>query len=284
MKQLTSGMASHVASGTTSLAWAVKLTRTDGQVFRFVSATREATLDSELYLAAPGFDLTSITCTLGYEVDTLKLIVLTDNDIEHADFLTGRWNGTRVEFNQYNWADPSDGFIPWPTYKVANTRRIVGGFELELRDLRQLLRQDYTLTTSKTCANRLGDALCRVDLAGSPGFTYAVEVTSVASRLVFTTDLAQPAGWCIGGTITFDSGLYAGLPLLVSNQTAGGVITLAEGDRIIEAVTIGQTASITAGCRKRLGPDCRDKFNNVINFRGARHAPSSSQLAGSDSA
>lgn len=280
-KTLSAGMQAHVAGRTKSLAWAVKFTRADGDVFRYVSARRAVTLEGELYTAAPGFDLSSITCTLGFDVDTLKLTVLTTTDLEHADFLAGRWYGARVEFNQYNWADPTDGFIPWPTYKVADVRRVLGGFELELRDLRQLLRQDYTLTTGKTCVHRLGDALCQVDVAGS--YTYAVTVSAVASRLVFTvTGLGQPAGWCVGGHITFDDGLYAGMPLLVSGQTAGGEITLAEGDRIVESVVIGQTASITAGCRKRANLDCESKFGNIINFLGARHAPSSSRLAGSD--
>lgn len=275
---MSAGLLAHVAQPVTSLGWAVKFTRPDGQVFRYCTSRRAQTIEGELYAAAPGFDLSSITCTIGYEVDTIKLTVLATSDLEHADFLTGRWYGTRVEFNQYNWAAPEDGFIPWPTYKVANVQRVVGGYELELRDLRQLLRQDYTLVTGKTCGRRLGDAGCQVDVAGS--YTYAVTVTAVASRLVFTADLVQPAGWCIGGEITFDSGLYAGMPLLVSEQTAGGVITLAEGDRIVQAVEVGQTASITAGCRKRHGEDCRDKFHNVIRFLGARHAPSSNRLAG----
>ena len=281
MKTLSADMQTLVAGKARTLDWAVKLTRTDGQVFRYCTSRRAKTLDGEVYDTAPGFDLSSITCTLGYEVDTLKLTVLADTDLEHADFLAGRWYGCRVEFNQYNWADPSDGFIPWPTYKVADVRRVLGGFELELRDLRQLLRQDYTLTTGKTCVHRLGDALCQVDVAGS--YTYAVTVSAVASRLVFTvTGLGQPAGWCVGGDITFDDGLYAGMPLLVSGQSAGGEITLAEGDRIVESVVIGQTASITAGCRKRANLDCEAKFSNIINFLGARHAPSSSRLAGSD--
>lgn len=283
MKALETGMAAHVESGSQKLAWAIQITRSDGEIFRYVSATRNATIEGNAYEAMPGFNMSSITCTLGFSVDTLKLTVLTTSDLEHSDFLSGRWYGARVEFNQYNWSDPADGFIPWPIYKVADVQRILGGFELELRDLRQLLRQDYTLTTGKTCVLRLGDALCQVDVAGS--FTYAVTVSAVASRLVLTvTGLGQPAGWCIGGDITFDDGLYAGMPLLVSGQTAGGEITLAEGDRIVTPVVVGQTAVITAGCRKRLGPDCRDKFDNVIRFLGARHAPSSSQLSGSDSA
>lgn len=283
MKTLSAGLQALVAGNARTLDWAVTFRRTDGEVFRYVSASRAVTIDGDLYAPTPGFNLSSITCTLGYEIDTLQLTVLTDTDLEHADFLAGRWYGCRVEFNQYNWANPSDGFIPWPTYKVADVRRVVGGWEMELRDLRQLLRQDYTLTTGKTCVRRLGDSGCQVDVAGD--FSYPVTVSAVASRLVFTvTGLGQPEDWCVGGHITFDDGLYAGMPLLVREQSGASVITLAEGDRIVTPVVIGQTAVITAGCRKRLGPDCRDKFDNVIRFLGARHAPTSSQLAGSDSA
>ena len=38
------------------------------------------------------------------------------------------------------------------------------------------------------------------------------------------------------------------------------------------AVQVGDTFSIVAGCRKRL-EDCRDKFDNVLNFRGEPHRP-----------
>jgi uncharacterized phage protein (TIGR02218 family) len=279
VKTLTAGMQSHVASGSQKLAWALQITRTDGEVFRYVSASRGATLAGDVYVPAPGFTVSSMTCTLGYSVDTLTLTVLTDTDLEQADFLVGRWYGARVEFNQYNWSDPTDGFIPWPTYRVADVRRVIGGFELELRDLRQLLRQDYTLTTGKLCENRLGDARCQVDVAGE--FTYSFTVTSVTSRLVFTDSaLGLDANWCIGGVVTFDDGLYEGLPLLVREQSAGGQITLAEGDRLVTPIDVGQTGTITAGCRKRLNLDCRDKFDNVINFLGAKHSPSDNDLAG----
>jgi uncharacterized phage protein (TIGR02218 family) len=278
-KTLSAGMEAHVAAPVQTLHWALKFTRTDGQVFRYCTSRRAKTLDGEVYQPAPGFDLSSMTCTLGYEVDTLNLTVLTDSDLEHADFLAGRWYGARVEFNQYNWADPSQGFIPWPTYKVADVQRVIGGFLLELRDLRQLLRQDYTLTTGKLCENRLGDARCQVDVAGE--FTYSFTVTSVTSRLVFTDSaLGLDANWCIGGLVTFDDGLYEGLPLLVREQSAGGQITLAEGDRLVTPIDVGQTGTITAGCRKRLNLDCRDKFDNVINFLGAKHSPSDNDLAG----
>lgn len=279
MKALSTGMQATIDSGTLPLAWAVKITRpTDGSVIRFVNGTRDVTLEGEAYESEPNFDLSSITCTLGFDVDTLELTVQTANALSQADFLTGRWNGARVEFNQYNFLEPSDGFIPWPTYRVANTAPIVGGFKLELRDLRQLMRQDYTYSTSKLCQNRLGDSRCRVDLYF---FTFPFEVTSVTSRTVFTDSaLAQADGYFTMGEVRFDDGLHAGLPLQVLRHQTGGVITLARP--LIEDITVGQTGVIVAGCRKRDSQDCLTKFDNILNFRGVPQAPTRHQIAGGD--
>lgn len=279
MKQLSTGMQATIDSGTLPLAWAIKITRpTDGSVIRFVNGTRDITLEGEAYDSEPNFDLTSITCTLGFDVDTLEVTVLADTALVQADFLSGRWSGARVEFNQYNWADPSDGFITWPTYRVANVVPIVGGFKLELRDLRQLMRQDYTYSTSKLCQNRLGDARCRVDLYF---FTFPFEVTSVTSRTVFTDSaLAQDEGYFTMGEATFDSGVHAGLPLQILRHSTGGIITLARP--MIEEITIGQTGTVVAGCRKRDQEDCRIKFDNILNFRGVPHAPTRNKIAGGE--
>jgi hypothetical protein len=44
-------------------------------------------------------------------------------------------------------------------------------------------------------------------------------------------------------------------------------------------VVVGDAYSLLPGCRKRLAEDCRDKFNNVVNFRGFPHVPGINRLA-----
>lgn len=278
MKTLSAGMLQHLATRTTTLAWMIKITREDGVVFRYVSGNEGIILNGETYQAAPGFSVSSLTSTLGFNVDTLELTVLANSDLEKADFLAGRWNNAQVDFNQYNWADPTDGFIPWPSYRVANVKPFRGGFVLELRDLRQLWRQDYTLTTGKTCQNRLGDSRCLVNLAS---FTFAFTVTSVQSRTRFTCSaLAQTTDYFTEGSLTFADGRYEGLPLFIMSHSSGGVITL--GAQLIEDVVVGQTGTITAGCLKRR-EDCRDKFNNILNMRAPGiDAPTIEELAGGE--
>lgn len=276
MKTLSGGMQTRVAARDASLRWAVQFTRRDAQVFRFAAGRRSITIGGNLYDAAPGFAVSSLTCTAGFEVDSAKLTVLTNDDMVKADFLTGRWDGCRVDFNQYDWANAANGFIPWPFYRVADVQPIDGGFELELRDGRQLWRRDYTLSTGKTCRNRLGDARCGVNLAT---FTFAFTVTAVASRAQFTASaLAQAADYFTEGYVVFSSGFYAGLKVMILEHDAGGIIKL--GESLIEDVVIGATGTITAGCLKRI-EDCATKFSNILNMRApGLHAGTAAELVG----
>lgn len=273
---LSAGMIASLATRQTRLAWCVTLTRRDAQVFRFVSGASDLVVSGDTYSAAPGFVVSSLTCTAGFEVDTARLTVLTTDDLVKADFLSGRWDGCRVDFNQADWKTPANGFIPWPFYRVSDVRPILGGFELELRDGRQLWRRDYTLSTAKTCSNRLGDARCTINLAT---YTFPFTVTSVTSRSQFTASaLAQAADYFSEGYLTFDTGFYAGLPLMIVEHDTGGVIKL--GESLIDDITIGDTGDITAGCLKRR-EDCRDKFNNILNMRAPGiDAPTAEELVG----
>lgn len=266
-KTLSAGLISHVAGRRTSLAWSARFTRTDGQVFRYTSATRDATLSAALYVAAPGFTVSNITSTLGYGVDTLEMTVLTNDDMTRAEFLAGRWYACRVEFNQYNWATQSDGFIPWPVYTVSDVTPMQGGFKLELRDLRQYMRQDFSISTGKTCPLRLGDTgdgKCNKDLTA---FTHTFTVTGVTSRSIFTcSSLAHATDYFTLGKATFDDGLHGGLPLLIRAHITGGVITLAVP--LIADIVVAQTGVVVAGCMKRRAEDCITKFDNVLSFGG----------------
>ena len=56
----------------------------------------------------------------------------------------------------------------------------------------------------------------------------------------------------------------------VKDFSAGGVFVLQQA--MPNAIAIGDAYSVHAGCDKLLAT-CRDKFSNVINFRGFPHVP-----------
>lgn len=276
-KTIPAGHITTLAGRVERLLWALKLTRRDAQVFRYCSGPNNKTIGGNLYLAAPGFTVSNLTCTEGADVvDTLNLTMIAQSDLQQADFLTGRWNGTLVEFNEFDWRIPADGFIGWPTYRVSDVTPVAGAFVLEMRDLRVTWQQNYTLYTGKECQNRLGDFRCLVDLTP---YTHTFEVVAVSSaRYAFTIDVGQTGAYFANGIIRLDAPhLHYGLDLLILDA-AGDAITLAVP--VIQDIEVGMTGTAIAGCLHRL-EDCRDKFDNVLNMRAPGvHAPTVEELVG----
>lgn len=98
-------------------------------------------------------------------------------------------------------------------------------------------------------------------------YTLTGSVTSVTSRLIFTdTTRTEADDWWLNGIITFNSGDNVGLSFHIKDSTSAGVLTLYEETPY--TITITDTYTITVGCQKRHVDDCRDKFDNVLNFQG----------------
>ena len=184
MKTLPVGLAAHIASGTTTLADLLKITRTDGTVFAFTSAANDVTISSVLYKSAQGLNISSLEASAGLNVDNLELSTLDDGTVfTKLDVLSGRWRNADFVISRYNWSSPSDGVDVRMVGTIGEVRLHRGYVTAELRGLQQYLQQPIGSVSSKTCRARLGDAMCTKDLIG---FTYLAEVSAVTSNQVFT--------------------------------------------------------------------------------------------------
>ena len=273
MKTLPTALATHYAGGTTTLADLLKITRKDGQVFAFTSASTDVTISGQLYTSAQGLDISSLEVTAGLAVDNLELTTLDDGTIfSRVEVLSGVWRNADFVISRYNWASPSDGVEIRMVGTVGEVHLKRGSITAELRGLQQYLQQPIGSVTSKTCRARLGDSLCRVVLTG---YTFTGSVTASASQQVFTDSTkAQSADYFAEGIVTFTSGVNAGLSQKVKTFT-GGVFTLALP--MLQTIAPGTTFTVVAGCRKRL-EDCSSKFGNVLNFQGEPHLPGVDQI------
>lgn len=272
MKTLPSALATHVALGTTTLAYLLKVTRAapDSQVFAFTSADQDVTISGVLYKAAPGLDVSSIALAAGAAVDNLELNTLDDGSVfTRADVLGGLWRNASFTLQRYNWASPIDGVETIMAGQLGEIRYLRASLVVELRGLQQFLQQPLGNVSSKTCRARLGDALCTKALGP---LTFAATVTSVASNQQFTaTALVQADDYFGEGILTWTSGPNINLVQKVKTFGVGGVVTLSLP--MFQDVAIGHTFSIVAGCRKRMAEDCITKFSNVLNFQGEPHLP-----------
>lgn len=257
-----------------ALSWALEVESRYGQVLRYCGATRNQSINGETFRAIPGMSVSSIASTLGMEVDNLKATLGDNGDVLQADVLDGLWDGAPYRLFLFN-LDAPDEIVPWHYGTVANIEPRVGAFDIELRDWRQALHQDTTPTHQYACTYELGDARCKRDLTA---FTFtSVVVTSVTNAYTFTcSGLAQAAGFFTQGKLRFTlganaNGLSSQIWRRIRVHNTGGVLTMQLP--LIREVAPGDEITIVAGCTHRPDEDCRDKFDNKVNYGGCDTKP-----------
>ena len=268
VKTLPPALAAHVATRSTSMAMAIKITRTDGAVFGFTTHDVADTVGGVLYSCDPGLDSTDIETAAGAAVGNLELTTLHDGTVfTTADVLGGVWRNAAFVIFRYNWAAPADGIDILMAGTLGEFTLLQNTVVAELRDLRQYLQQAVGDASSKTCRARLGDARCKKVLTA---FTVTGALTSVTSKQAFRDSARTEAlDWFNEGEITFLTGANRGISAKVKAYAANGTFTLALP--LVAPLAIGDTYRAIAGCRKRLEEDCLGKYDNVLNFIGEPH-------------
>ena len=242
MKTLTAGMLAMLASGSTTLAWAIKVTRADGTVYGWTSHDVDAVIDGVTYLSAPGFDVKSFANNAGLAVANNELTVLEDDAaFTKLEVLSGRWDGADYEVFQYDFKTLANGKIRWPDGKLGVVTPNYGSFTVELRDLRDCLQRDTTAIFQEGCRNEFADAKCGLDAAD---FTVTGSVTAVTSqKVVIDSTRTEAADWFGNGRLTFTSGQNDGLTFKVSAYNNGEFTFdgVPQGKAMVQDVLQGST-------------------------------------------
>lgn len=278
MKTISGALEAHLAQEVTTLATCWRIARRDGEVFGFTDHLEDLVVDGVTYTAASGYTASAIKTTAGMNVDNLEVSGGLDaSAITEADLLAGKWDFAEVRIFQVNYNDLTQGTNKLRRGWLGEARTVDGAFTVELRGMMQLLQQNIGRVVGPACDADLGDARCKINLASFGDGTVAGTLTSVSSNRIFADSaLGQAAGWFTGGLVTWTSGPNEGLRMEVRDFQAGGQISLVLP--MPYTVSVGDAYSMTAGCDKRLST-CRDKFLNVINFRGFPHVPGLNRTA-----
>jgi uncharacterized phage protein (TIGR02218 family) len=277
VKTLDADLQTNYSSGAATTAYALKITRTDAEVFRFTSGTKTQTIsgiDSGSYLAI-GFDVLSFVTSAGFGVDNTEITALADDTYFTTQaILEGRWNNAAWQLWRYDHKDTTTPAEPMGRGTLGEFRPKSGAYVAELRGLQQYLQQSVGAVSSKTCRARLGDSMCTVTLAT---FTEEGEVTHITDNRAFRDSArTEDLDWYSDGVITWLTGNNTGLSYKIKTFDASGNFVLSVPT--IAAIQVGDTYSAIAGCRKRLTEDCIIKFDNVLNFQGEPHRPTIDEL------
>lgn len=274
MKPLPPALQAHLDSGTTTLAWAWRVTRTDGVSFGFTDHDRALVFDSTSFEPESGFAASEIRACTDLAVDAQEAEgVLSSDRITEADILDGRWDMAGVELWRVNWADPSQRVL-MRRGAIGEMRRGRMAFVAEMRSLAHILDQPQGRVYQGTCDAALGDMRCGVDL-DDPAYRGSGAVDALIRDRSFTAsgiDSFTP-GWFAFGSLEWTGGDNAGRSDEVAlHERAAGVVTLTLIEAPVRAIAPGDTFTIRAGCDKRM-ETCGAKFANIANFRGFPHIP-----------
>lgn len=273
MKNISAELTSHLASECTTLATCWKLTRKDATVMGFTDHDQDFTYSSVLYKATSGFTPSSISTNANMAVDTQDIEgMLASDSISEEDILAGLYDSAQIEIFMVNYNDLTQGDLKLKKGWLGEVSLKNNQFVAEIRGLTQKLTQTIGELYSPSCRATLGDARCGVNLA-SHQFTSSVTTVSSKQRFICSS-LTQASGDFTGGTVLFTSGNNSGLGMEIKEHAyisgTGADITLALPMPYDIQVSDGVT--VTRGCDKTLAT-CRDKFSNIVNFRGEPHVP-----------
>lgn len=277
-RSIPSALKTAIESETCEPAVLVLLSRTDGVTLGFTDCDEQISYDGDIFEPSDGLQSSSIAQTANSGVDNLDVGgVLKSARITEADIVAGRYDGCRVLIRLVNRADLTDGDVILLTGIIGEVRVRDGVFHTEVRSLSHLLKQSVGDLTSKTCrVRRLGDAQCKVNLAGSSGGTPLQSTRTLASgsglNLTFGSDSA-PTGFYSSGIVRFTSGPNANIEREIKTHTlSSGNAVLSLRTAFPFAISPGETAQLTAGCDRVFGT-CVSKFGNANNFRGEHLLP-----------
>jgi len=230
-----------------------------------------------VYLSSSGYDFTgySASSTLSPAmVDVEGIAGLAGIGVDQIQ--SGVFDNARCYLFACDWAAPVEDFEPIAASIFGKTHLLDQRYKIEEMALVDALNQSVGKTYTAACPKRLGGqefAGCKINLAA---YTVTGAVASVASPYILRlAGRTEAADYFAQGTLQFTSGANAGLkPLEIKAYALDGSVELYEP--FYYAPAVGDAYSLVAGCRKRL-QDCRDKFNNVLNFGGFTHVPTTSQ-------
>lgn len=273
MKPIDAALSQHLAQDVTSLATCWRLTRRDGVMVALTSHDRDIVVDGITYRADGGLSATAVRETGDLAIDNMEIEgVLASTDLPALDLADGRFDGARVEVFLVNWQMPDGGKLTIQNGTLGRITQKDGVFQAELRGLTDKLSRRITESYSAGCRAELGDRRCKRSLNA---FRKTADVITVLQDNRFSASLSgDPDGFYDFGKIRWHLGANGGLVSEVRRYEAGVV-------RLFQAppapIAPGDVFTITAGCDKTLST-CRDKFDNVENFRGDPFVPGADAL------
>jgi uncharacterized phage protein (TIGR02218 family) len=252
----------------TAFCW--KLQRRDGAGLALTSHDRALTVGGVRYEAAPGMVPTSIRSELGIEPNASEVGgALSSDAISGDDINSGRWDGAVLSLIAVDWAAPNDDAVELMSGELGQIGCRDGEFSVDLLGASAKLQRPICPQTAPECRADLGDAECRVDMAGRTRRAQVIQ--SIGQTLFVDTEIDERFRF---GAVRFLAGK--------ANGERRVILAVAERELLLRSapsfdVPPGTPVEIVEGCDKRFAT-CAERFANAVNFCGEPHLPGNDLL------
>lgn len=270
MKLLSTALQAHLNGELTTLAYLVKITRSDGIVKGFTTHDQNLTVNGTTFKADGALTPSAIENRAGLAVDNLEITGILDSvDISDADINAGLYDFARIDVYACNWADLTQGSVQLRRGWLGQVTQGDSYYIAELRGLHDLLQRPIGDYYTPECRFDLGDAHCCVNLAAQ---TVTGTITSVTDNATFSDSAQSPASDVFAyGKLTWTTGANKGLCMEIKSWDATAqLFTL--WLPMPNTLQIGDAYNVTPGCDKRFST-CKNTFSNGANFGGFPFVP-----------
>lgn len=259
-------MAAWLAEQLVPLAWCWRIERRDGVTIGLTTHDAAVEIDGLCFAPTPGMRPSAIHQRAGLDGASFDIEgALSSAAISAEDLALGRWDGAALTLLAVNWETPNVEPVVIARGRVGAVSSDGAGFTAELSGRDVDLDATFIPETSPECRAELGDARCRVAMAGR---TYRAKVLSVGNDGI-TFDRAWSDGVLDFGRLRWLSGEARGLDAAIIEQV-GGRVRIVGAQRAV--IVAGMVAELTEGC-DRSAATCAVRFANIANFRGEPHLP-----------
>lgn len=276
MRRLSDDMVAALGGAATTLCHCWRLMRRDGVVLGFTDHDCDLAFAGATFRATTGLDAAQAEAAAGFAIGGGEVRgAFADEALRDADLDSGVYDGASVEIWLVDWTDVERRVL-MDVAAIGEVRRTEFSFVAELRSLAHRFDEEQGRQFQRNCAADLGDARCRIDIGGP---LYETGATIVATEqygaVVVALDSFFEGGFFTDGSILSSNGQRHAIKL---HEAA------ADGDRIVlwtpprSPFATGARVILHAGCDK--SPEtCREKFDNILNFRGFPHMPGNDVVA-----
>lgn len=277
-KTVSIPLKAHYALGSTTVARCWRFERRDGYVVTVTTCARDLLIGGEVYRSKEGVNPTSIAQEASAAVTNSDVTgTMAAESVSEAELFAGLWDGAFVSVFEVNYRDLTMGTMQLQSGNIGDVKAGRSAFTAEVRGLTQRLQKVVGRVYTAGCPWVFGDPnTCRKDLGPLTATGAFTSVTNL--RTMSDSARVEAADYFGAGLITITSGQNVGVQMEVYAFDAGGQFTLHLP--LPYTVAIGDTYSVTPGCRKRWIEDCKTKWANGNNFGGFPLVPGSDAVLG----